>query len=414
MKFKLAGSILSALLLAPASFPAAARPGVAADESGPVELRVDNLSMPLGIDDPAPRFSWQLKDPARGALQTAYEVQIASSNELLSQDKPDIWDSGRIKSGVSLNIQYAGPALHPSTRYYWRVKLWGAADKPYEKSRTSWWETGLLTQDAWRASWIGYETPEESAVRHAPAQWIANPDANALAAEKLPQQRIAYRQAITLSKPIKSAALFATGQDTVSAWINGEQVLTADAFPPWGQMPWKKFVRADATGKLAEGANTIAIETLHYVTNPAGAVDADAPPMIATLVVEYADGSTADFASDPTWKSATHAPEGWTEKSFDDSAWKPAVVWMQQPGPESRPLGHPWIPDSVKAMRHDFEVASPIRSARLYATALGAYELYLNGKRVGDDVLAPGWTDYREHVKYQTYDVTPSISNGKM
>ena len=47
-----------------------------------------------------------------------------------------------------------------------------------------------------------------------------------------------------------------------------------------------------------------------------------------------------------------------------------------------------------------------MKSARLYATALGAYELFLDGKRVGDDVLAPGWTDYREHVKYQTYDVT--------
>ena len=86
------------------------------------------------------------------------------------------------------------------------------------------------------------------------------------------------------------------------------------------------------------------------------------------------------------------------------------MVWQQQPGPMSAPVGHPWIPDSVKALRKDFEVASPIRSARLYATALGGYELFLNGKRVGDDVLAPGWTDYRAHVKYQTYDVTALIS----
>ena len=54
-----------------------------------------------------------------------------------------------------------------------------------------------------------------------------------------------------------------------------------------------------------------------------------------------------------------------------------------------------------------------MKSARLYATALGAYEMFLNGKRVGDDVLAPGWTDYRQHVKYQTYDVTAQIASGK-
>ncbi len=44
---------------------------------------------------------------------------------------------------------------------------------------------------------------------------------------------------------------------------------------------------------------------------------------------------------------------------------------------------------------------------------LGAYEMFLNGKRVGDDVLAPGWTDYREHVMYQTYDVTRLVQQGK-
>jgi alpha-L-rhamnosidase len=48
----------------------------------------------------------------------------------------------------------------------------------------------------------------------------------------------------------------------------------------------------------------------------------------------------------------------------------------------------------------------PVRRARLYATARGVYELHLNGSRVGDDVLAPGWTDYDRRVQYQTYDAT--------
>ena len=55
---------------------------------------------------------------------------------------------------------------------------------------------------------------------------------------------------------MRLAVLYATGQDTVSAWIDGAQVMTAGKLPPWKQMPWKKFVRADVTGKLNPGANT--------------------------------------------------------------------------------------------------------------------------------------------------------------
>ena len=381
--------------------------------TGPVALRVDDLAAPLGIDDPAPHFSWQLKDPARGAKQTGFEVLVASRAELLQQGNADVWDSGRVESSQSLNVHYAGPAVAASTRYFWRVKDWDAEGKPYPESEISWWETGLLMPAGWSANWIGYETPEESAVRNAPAVWIASPDARAVAGEKSKEQRFAYRTTVTLAKPVRRAVLYATAQDSVSAWIDGAQVLEAGKLPPWQQMPWKKFVRADVTGKLSPGANTIAIESVHYVVNPNGIATADAPPMIATLVVEYADGSWASFASAPNWKVAVHAPAGWEEKGFDDSGWKPAVVFAPETGSTEDALGHPWIPDSVKALRHTFAVSAPVKSARLYATALGAYELFLNGKRVGDDVLAPGWTDYRQQVKYQTYDVTAQIVSGK-
>ena len=54
----------------------------------------------------------------------------------------------------------------------------------------------------------------------------------------------------------------------------------------------------------------------------------------------------------------------------------------------------------------------PVAAARLYATALGLYEMRLNGARVGDAVLAPGWTDYRQRIAYQTYDVTGLLRPG--
>jgi alpha-L-rhamnosidase len=409
----------------------AAAPALAQLATGPVELRVDNLKTPLGIDDPAPKFSWKLRDPEPGAQQTAYEVLVASSPELLTQGKTDVWDGGRVNSSQSIGIPYAGPALKPSTRYFWRVKLHGSNGLPYTASEASWWETGLslqpprlsepltlavagadlMAEDAWRAQWIGYETPEESTVRHAPAQWIANRDAKTPAAGR-DEQRFDYRTTIMLAQPIKFAALFATGQDTVAAWVNGAQVLPEDRLPPWKQMPWKKFVRAEVTSQLVSGANTVAIEALHYVVNPNGMATDDAPPMIATLVVQYADGRWASFATRPGWKTAIHAADGWQQKSFDDREWEQAVVWQPVSGKRSDALGNPWIPDSVKALRRDFDVSAPVKSARLYATALGSYEMYLNGRRIGDEVLAPGWTDYRERVVYQAYDVTTEIKSG--
>jgi len=398
---------LVALAIAASTFVAAEPLNTA--QTRVVEIRVDDLNAPLGIDDPAPRFSWQLSDSARGAKQSAYQVDVFSSPALAAANKPD-WSTGRVASDKSLNVPYAGPELKPSHRYTWRVKVWtahesnSAASTPTTAEST--WETGLLHQEAWQADWIGYETAEEDAVRHAAAVWVKSPDTGEADAEDGKEKHLAFRQTVTLAKPVAHAAFFATGEDTVSAWINGHQVLTAQAFPAWKQMPWKKFVRADATAALTAGVNTLAIETIHYNANPNGMADKSAPPTIGSLFVEFTDGTNATFSTGPDWKSAVHAPDGWKQPGFDDSAWKAAVA-------ETANLGHPWIPDSVKALRHPFEVKAAVKSARIYATALGAYELFLNDQRVGDQVLAPGWTDFREHVKYQTYDVTKQLSAGR-
>jgi alpha-L-rhamnosidase len=392
--------------------------------TGPVQLEVNNVATPLGIDDTAPRFSWWLSDDGRGAHETAYEVWVGTEGVQLASGKADMWDSGKVSSGDSQNVKYAGKALEPSTRYYWRVEVWGADGKAYDSTGASWWETGLMSghdahaeTDPWSAEWIGWETPEESAVRGAKSEWVMSADADALAQVKSDEERFAFRTTVKLEKPVKRATLYATGEDTVSGWVNGIEAMKENPLPPYKQMPWKKFVRADVTQAVKEGANSVAIEVLHYVVNPNGMATEDAPPMMATLVVEYADGTMASFGSDTTWKAAVHAPEGWEKSDFDDAAWKTAEVWKPRDAADpskqdASNLGHPWIPDSVKELRDSFDVTSPVKSARLYATALGAYEMFLNGERVGKDFFAPGWTDYRERVMYQTYDVTGMVKQG--
>ncbi|MGB9746547.1 MAG: family 78 glycoside hydrolase catalytic domain [Bacteroidales bacterium] len=96
----------------------------------------------------------------------------------------------------------------------------------------------------------------------------------------------------------------------------------------------------------------------------------------------------------------------WFETAFlkaDD--WKADWIAAVKPN-DSRP------PRSV-LMRKEFLANKELASARLYITGLGNYVAYINGQRVGNDLLTPGWTDYRTKVQYQVYDVTAMIQKGQ-
>jgi alpha-L-rhamnosidase len=69
--------------------------------------------------------------------------------------------------------------------------------------------------------------------------------------------------------------------------------------------------------------------------------------------------------------------------------------------------------ESLPLLRSTFTLGKPISKARLYTTALGMYEVSINGRRVGDQELAPGWTDYRKRVNYQVFDVTSQLQAGE-
>ncbi len=82
--------------------------------------------------------------------------------------------------------------------------------------------------------------------------------------------------------------------------------------------------------------------------------------------------------------------------------------------------GAEWIGGAVDAadqprplLRDVLQLDKPVRQARLYATARGVYQLWVNGKPVGDQYLAPGWTDYNQRLQVQTYDVTALLRDGR-
>ena len=71
------------------------------------------------------------------------------------------------------------------------------------------------------------------------------------------------------------------------------------------------------------------------------------------------------------------------------------------------------IPGPAIYLRNAFGIDGKVASARLYITARGVYIPYLNGKRVGNDRLSPGWTDYSIRIRYQSYDVTEQLRSGE-
>ncbi len=97
------------------------------------------------------------------------------------------------------------------------------------------------------------------------------------------------------------------------------------------------------------------------------------------------------------------APASWSMGLLDKSDW--SANWIGDPLPSV---------DNVAAatLRHPFTLASKPARAIVYATALGAYELHINGHRVGDQILAPEFTDYHTRTQYQAYDVTAMLQPG--
>jgi alpha-L-rhamnosidase len=377
----------------------------------PERLKCESLVTPLGMDAEKPTLSWQLRDTRDGAKQTAYEVQVALSAANLAAGKADVWDSGKVESSDSIGVVYGGPAMQASKRYFWRVLVWDGEGKAYPASDATWWETGLLKQENWKAKWIGFEEKEERAVRESGAKWVTNAETGS---EKKDKSSHAFRFHFSVSGTVKRAALYATGEDTTAAWVNGKQEMETSPLPPYGHQPWKTYFVHDVTGDVKSGANQLAIEVIRYGGGEQGP-DISQTPMNALVYVEKSDGSTEIFKTgDAGWKGALNASGAWQQAAFDDSGWQDAIPYVNKASNfEDSGVSRPWPTGTVKSLRKTFEVAKPVAAVRVYATALGSYKLFVNGKAVGDQILSPGWTDFREHVVYQAYDVSDLVKQGK-
>jgi alpha-L-rhamnosidase len=103
--------------------------------------------------------------------------------------------------------------------------------------------------------------------------------------------------------------------------------------------------------------------------------------------------------------TAWSAPASWEMGLLKPEDWK--ARWIEAAANEDTKA-----PQPAPVLRGTFPVKGKVRAARAYVTSLGLYELEINGRRVGEQLLTPGWTSYKKRLQYQTYDVTSLLRAG--
>lgn len=116
-------------------------------DTQPVNLKVNGLVAPLGIDSKNPTFSWQTKSDERGFRQSAYEISVKA------MDGEEVWNSGKVESALQNQISYAGSPFRSCTSYSWNVTVYDKKGNASETGKGS-FETAFLDANEWKAQWI--------------------------------------------------------------------------------------------------------------------------------------------------------------------------------------------------------------------------------------------------------------------
>ena len=301
-------------------------------------LRCEYQSEPVGIDTEKPRLSWRLISPTRGTHQKAYQILVASTSDLLNSNRGDLWDSGKVESDASIQIEYHGKALASHRQYFWKVRSWDEHGVASSWSQNAVWTTGLLRQEDWKAQWIQ---------RHIKETFVAvdpfDDDPNPI-----------FRKQFSVTKPIKRALLFGAGLGYFEFHLNGAKVGDHQLDPGWTDFSKRvSYQTFDVTSMVKKGPNAIGamlgngwfntVPLRIFGINLRDHLPSGDPRLLAQLHIEYADGTSDVVVSDPSWRAgegpivrnsvylgevydARNVQSGWDKPGFDDSGWGPAVL----------------------------------------------------------------------------------------
>ena len=296
----------------------------------------EGFKNPLGFYDANPTFSWQLPVVDGVQSQSAYQIVVASSPDLLP-DSADLWNSHKQITTQSVWVSYKGKPLESRQKVYWQIKYWNQVNEESSWSEINYFELGLLKNSDWQAQWISLDTKKEKV--------IGSQD-NVI---HRPQY---LRKGFELSGDVASARLYITAKGVFDVSINGQDV-SNDVMPP-GYTPYKKRIETityDVSDLIESGQNTIGVEVASgWHSGRLGWMksfwnDTETPKILCQLELTMKDGSKEMIVSDDTWKGTTNGPirlseiydgetydanlemQGWATNNFSDKEWSAVNVF---------------------------------------------------------------------------------------
>jgi len=371
------------------------------------ELTCEYAINPLGVDTPRPRFGWLLESDRRAQLQSAYRVLVATSKKQLQANVGNKWDSGKVDSDRSVNIEYRGKPLASDEQCYWKVRVWDKQGRPSKWSKPGTFEMGLIKQSDWKGKWIGVKPP--------------SPPAEHLDDEKPGRVNLALAAMPSTSFVSKHETLDAINDGFKPNKSNDKRYGAYGNWPEkgaqWVQYEWPKPVNVDSIDvywlddrggvRLPKTARLLYWDGKAFVPvkNPVG------------LGVEGNKYNTTTFEEITTSKlklefdSLEKASTGILEFKVYDAGKSPKFPPTNKVNRFFASAASAKAPAPL--LRKEFVVTNGVRRARAHISGLGWSELYINGKKVSNDVLSPNFTDYSQEVSYRTYDVTDFLKPGK-
>ena len=368
----------------------------------PTTLRCDYRVAPLGIDSPQPRLDWILSTnnpPTRGLIQSAYQILVASSPELLSKDQGDIWDTGKLASNQMSQIDYGGKSLLPAQSVWWKVRVWDQADKASSWSEASHWTMGLLTEADWKgAKWIGdvFPSPSTSLGYHA---------AIAKRADEVKWVQVDLGK----SQPLASVRLYPAHNARKSGFGFPFQFTIEASNDP--DFKTSTPIIDQATVVNGPGDNLVPFDcplatTARYVRVTTHKLPEERPGefCFALRQIEVISGGKNIAGNVTVTAQDSVEAYGWNKASLTDG-FVSAVTTDRNAGPVPTPNG-------TTRLQRKFGVKPGLERALIFVCGLGQQEIYLDGRKVGDDLFEPGYTDYRKTCFYETYDITDQLKQG--
>ena len=289
-------------------------------------LKCEYLTNPLGLNVTHPRLTWQIECGEPNFVQTAYEIRVIASESVLNKRDKPVWNSGKVITDQSVNIEYKGLPLESQTRYVWQVRIWDNHGKATPWSEPAWWETALLDNSLWKAEWIA--APNKAAEDHRP---------------------VYFRKEFICEKKIASARLYISSHGLYQVVLNGEKV-KSDLFTP-GWTSYNKrtqYQTYDITRLLkTENALGAIVGDGWYRGNIGGKVQrnyfGDKLALIAQIEITFSDGTSRQIASDGSWETgngpillsdiyngetydATLEMQGWDRPGFKAGSFLSAII----------------------------------------------------------------------------------------